>query len=402
METRGFWVLDGVSDGELERGLTQLVVSGCRTEARIVAHIAEVGRRRLFLREGFSTLYKYCQERLGLSESEAWHRTTAARIARKYPVVFDLIERREIHLSGLCKLHRFLTRANHQDLLKAACGKTKKQVEELLAVRFPGTKVHDSMRRLPSQRITPVIAVPERGALSQSNPIVASERTAGAGVAIGADAGVPRAGVSVVQSPERLGAFAPHTGEVTLARPESEREPETPRAAAQPEPRYRVQFEASGALKAKIELARALSSHANPSGDLETLFERALDVYVEQLQKKRFGKTDKPRRKEAKSVARGQRVVVRRRAHIPNDTRREVVAKDGLCCAYVSASGKRCNEQAFLQLHHEQPWAREPCDHPDNLRVFCASHNRLLAEQEFGVEYVAQRIAESEGRKAPA
>ena len=42
-----------------------------------------------------------------------------------------------------------------------------------------------------------------------------------------------------------------------------------------------MQFDASSALKAKIELARALSSHSNPKGDLETLFERALDLYVD-------------------------------------------------------------------------------------------------------------------------
>jgi hypothetical protein len=41
---------------------------------------------------------------LGLSESEAFHRLTAARIARRFPVVFSLIECRKIHLTAVCLL----------------------------------------------------------------------------------------------------------------------------------------------------------------------------------------------------------------------------------------------------------------------------------------------------------
>lgn len=150
MESGKFWRLEGVSDSGLQTELLHLLASGHRTEARIVAHIAEVERRKLFLREGFSALYKYCQQRLGLSEYEAWHRMTAARLAGRFPFVFTLIEQRKLHLSGLCVLRKFLTRENHRELLQEACGKTKLQVEELLATRFPGAKVRDSVRRLPA------------------------------------------------------------------------------------------------------------------------------------------------------------------------------------------------------------------------------------------------------------
>ena len=150
--------MEGVSDAGLQRDLAQLLAGGCRTEARIVAHLAEVERRSLFLKEGFSALFKYCVRRLGLSENEAFHRMTAARIAGSYPVVFGMIELRKIHLSGLCLLRDFLTRENHLELLEAASGKTKKQVLELLAARFPGRKVADSVRRRPRSRIAAVIA----------------------------------------------------------------------------------------------------------------------------------------------------------------------------------------------------------------------------------------------------
>ena len=57
-------------------------------------------------------------------------------------------------------------------------------------------------------------------------------------------------------------------------------------------------------MKAKLELARALSSHSNPRGELEILFERALDAYLEQLQKRRFGKSTRTRSEEQSDASR--------------------------------------------------------------------------------------------------
>ena len=84
METPEFWRLGRVSDERLRSGLAELLASGYRTEARIIAHIAEVEERKLHLREGSESLFDYCTTRLGLSNSEAFHRITAARIARRF------------------------------------------------------------------------------------------------------------------------------------------------------------------------------------------------------------------------------------------------------------------------------------------------------------------------------
>jgi hypothetical protein len=46
-----------------------------------------------------------------------------------------------------------------------------------------------------------------------------------------------------------------------------------------------------------------------------------------------------------------------------------------------------------LQFHHDECWALGGSDQVSNLRLLCASHNRLLAEQEFGESYVAERQA---------
>jgi len=83
------------------------------------------------------------------------------------------------------------------------------------------------------------------------------------------------------------------------------------------------------------------------------------------------------------------------REHIPNATKRQVHARDGLRCTFVGSDGQRCTATQFIQIHHEEAWARGGGETVDNLRMLCASHNRLLAEREFGRELVAERIAES-------
>src|SRR4051812_13472674 len=140
MHARGFWTLSEVSDGELQNGLKELLRAGARTEARIVAHLAEVEARRLHLR-GAPSLFHYCRVELGLSESEAWYRICAARAGRRFPLVFELLEKRELHLTAIALLAKHLTAENHRELLFAARGQTKQQILESLARRWPKADV---------------------------------------------------------------------------------------------------------------------------------------------------------------------------------------------------------------------------------------------------------------------
>src|SRR5450432_4878531 len=150
--------------------------------------------------------------------------------------------------------------------------------------------------------------------------------------------------------------------------------------------------------KEKLELFKALVSHSVPSGDIATVLERALDLALEQARKQRFAQTNRPRSLRTRTV---KRTNVQRepREHIPNAVQREVAARDGLRCTYVSDTGCRCSARAFLQIHHEKPWARGGAPTTENLRLLCASHNRLLAERDFGVAHVAARRAARQGPK---
>ncbi len=61
----------------------------------LLAHLAELDERRLYVELGFPSLFAYCKESLGLSESSAGRRITAARVGRRFPGVFAAVARGE-------------------------------------------------------------------------------------------------------------------------------------------------------------------------------------------------------------------------------------------------------------------------------------------------------------------
>jgi len=390
MNNGEFWELSHVADGELQTGLVRLLANGSRTEARILAHLAAVEERRLHLEAGSSSLFDYCCKCLSLSENEAFHRITAARLARRFPVIFGLIEQRVIHLTAVCLLRDYLTPDNHEELLAEAAGKTKLQVQELLARRFPRPDVASTIRKLPAPRdVTASRDVTAPRVLAMTEEITPSKPDGQATFPLN----TPNATSDVRSEPPSVqGSTSTLPVRNTVVEPLS---------AA----RYRIQLNASPQLKAKLEQARDLLSHTNPSGDLAAVIERALDLLLERTLNRRFAQTKRvrPSRSAGWKVganAEGNPEVVsengqlRRtgRRHIANATKREIVARDGLRCTFVGSDGQRCGATRFMQIHHQEPWARHGDDSPTNLRLLCASHNRLLAEQDFGRELVANRI----------
>jgi 5-methylcytosine-specific restriction endonuclease McrA len=292
------------SDEALLCDVTMLVGSHRKITANLVAVLGEIEERRLHLVGGFSSMFDFCQKKLGLSEGEAFRRILAARLGRRFPVIHSLLASGAVNLSTLELLREKLTPENHSELFAAVAGKSKREVQALLATRFP-----------------------------------------------------------------------------RLDRPSSIR----PLSALEPlsEGRFRVEFTASDELRRKLELCRDLMSHANPSRDLGVVIERALDLLLLDLERKRLGRAKRPRNSQTDGAAGTPRV----RAAV----RREVFERDGTQCTYVAEDGHRCESRAFLELDHVEPKALGGSDEAQNLRVRCRAHNQLRAEQAFGREWIERR-----------
>jgi hypothetical protein len=76
-----------ISDQQLLRDLRTAAASERQATAQLIALLAEMDIRKLYLAEGYSSLFTYCTQSLHLSEHAAYGRIEAARAARKFPVV---------------------------------------------------------------------------------------------------------------------------------------------------------------------------------------------------------------------------------------------------------------------------------------------------------------------------
>jgi hypothetical protein len=62
-------------------------------------------------------------------------------VARRFPAIFQGLAEGRLHLAAVGQLSPYLTPDNAADLLKAATHKTKSEIEELLAQRFPRSEM---------------------------------------------------------------------------------------------------------------------------------------------------------------------------------------------------------------------------------------------------------------------
>jgi 5-methylcytosine-specific restriction endonuclease McrA len=74
--------------------------------------------------------------------------------------------------------------------------------------------------------------------------------------------------------------------------------------------------------------------------------------------------------------------------------RRQVYARDGGRCRFVSPDGTRCRARGNLEFHHIVPFAFGGTPTLDNICLMCRAHNALLAERDYGREFVKRRIAD--------
>lgn len=130
--------LVALANSELIAGLASLVRQNNLLTGQLLAHLVELEQRLLHLELGFSSLFSYCVEALGMSEGTAGRRVAAARVCRRFPVVFERVALGELHLCALGALAPHLSTENAGDLFDACRGKTRRQIEQCSRLGFRG------------------------------------------------------------------------------------------------------------------------------------------------------------------------------------------------------------------------------------------------------------------------
>jgi hypothetical protein len=189
-----------LSDTELTAEVARLAWRAREATTSLIAHLAEFDARRLYLGAGFGSLFIYCVEVLRLSEHEAYNRIEAARLIRRFPVVLDRLGEGALNLTTVRLLAPHLSPDNHEELLAAAAGKTKREVEELIVQYIPRPDVPSSVRKVPAPHGTPRLPEDRMGATSDGRPAQATEPSG---------AGRPPEPAAPARRPEVLRPLAP-------------------------------------------------------------------------------------------------------------------------------------------------------------------------------------------------
>src|SRR5947208_5772349 len=146
-----------LSDQDLLAHLHLAAQAERRAMAHLVALLIELDSRRLYLGEGFPSLFAYCTDALHLSEPAAYNRIEVARAARRFPIILDALAAGELTLASVRLLAPHLTPDNHRDVLSRARHQSKREVELLVAALHPRPDVPSVIRKLPiSRQSTPL------------------------------------------------------------------------------------------------------------------------------------------------------------------------------------------------------------------------------------------------------
>lgn len=389
-----------LTDDELIASLKDLVSKERGITALLIAHLAELDRRRIHLAQGSSSLFTYCTSVLHFSEHAAYLRIEAARAARRFPVILDRIADGSLHLSAVSLLYPHLTEDNHLELLEAARHRSKRQVEENVAAIRPLPPVPATVRKLPESRVVPAVTFGDRRTSD------AAALPSGAGttatlpgmVAHGGAIDGREGSVGEIAAASTPPLPLPPTPPLPTSTPPA---PRSPAVAPLSPGRYKVQFTTSAAMIEKLREARDLLRHQAPDADTAQILEWALTEFVERLVRKKSHVGAKPsKRREARQAAAGSRV-------IPATVKREVWIRDRARCAFVGQSGERCRERGGLEFHHLEPHAVGGPATVENISLRCRAHNQYESELCFGrrgasiarEQSSAPYLAESQGRR---
>ncbi len=349
--------------------------------ARLLVRLAAVEKRELYAPCGYSSMWEYCLGELQMSEDAASRRLWAARKCREFPGLFDALADGRIHLTAVHTLATHLRPDTADELIAAASGRTKAQLRDWLACRFPQPAVPTVIR--------PVLS-----------PVLSTAETPMRGLMEPAPAECKKNLHALARVPVPSSAPNPTASQVPLR----DRSHVDPLNAEQ----VKVQFTMSRQVLAKMQQAQDLLGHQVPRQDIAALFEKLLDMAIPALEKKKFAATDRPRApRETASTSPstgtpGESPAANPRT-IPARVKRAVWKRDDGRCTFESATGRRCERTRGLEFDHVKPVALGGEPTIENVRLPCRKHNQLEAERRLGAQFMrAKRVAAERGRMLAA
>ena len=356
-----------LSDEDLLVHIDVLAGTERHASAELVAHLAVLRTRpALYAGKGYGSLFSYCTQALRLSEDAACNRIEAAKACQRFPVILDLLASGAMTLTSVRVLGPHLTVENHEVVLEKARGRTRHQIDALVAELAPRPDVPSSIRKVPAPTV-----------LSPASPVSPAPISAAAGEA-------SAAATAVTDPPLVLRPMSRPIVKITAPG------------------RYHVQFTFGQDAHDRLRRLQALLCREIPRDDQGAIFARALKLLEADVVKTKLGVSVKTRRSIRLETDRHRCHAGRACRYVPYWVKQVVWRRDGGQCAFVSPAGRRCTERTFLEFHHVETHAKGGPATVENISLRCRCHNQYEAELVFGPRGAARVRQESGNAPRPA
>lgn len=391
MRTTRIWSLKSLSDELLDREYAVRVRSDRASTAELLLYLGEMEARKRYVPAGYSSMFRFCVECGRMSEDIAYKRIRAARLARRFPAIYDRIADGRMTLSALVLLAPQLTEHAATRLLADAENKTNEQVKLLLAALAPRPDIPTTERPRAPREASPSSAsndVSTSSAELAVRPVAPSKSTE---LETSMEPLLEERERGSV-APEATPADAPPAVAVAAAQaaaapaPASQRMPRSHHAPLSPTSMY-IGTTLPMPVYEQLQEARELLSHRLASRELSEVLEAMLVITLPVLRKQKFAESAHPR---SSGGARHEPSSSRR---IPAHVKREVWERDGGRCTFVGTDGHRCTSRERIEFDHRVPVTKGGAATVENVRLLCHAHNQHEAEQVLGEGFMKAKRA---------
>ena len=353
-------LLSHLKNDQLLKDFSLAVLKEREAIADVISYLCHIWERKLYAKLGYSSLFNFLIEKHQYSKASAYRRIQAAKLVHREPRVLEYLKSAKLNLTTIGQIEPYAVGEKQDFLIQAALGKTKEEVEMLLASLSHKVDSHrDKIRRLPilkagSAAELKCIELKQADLLSEAKKQEKKpERSLEISLAFSAGAAFDTAASDITPKKEEIR-------------------------------RVKIEFVANEEVATKIERAKQILRHKYPKGKLEDIFNEALDLLLEK--KDPIRKISKQKKKEgltsqSQSISKNTSQVIRSNSrYIPKTIQREVYTRDQARCSYESPEGKQCGERNFLELDHIRPWSLGGASTSENLRLLCRTHNQYRNE----------------------
>lgn len=333
--------LKRLNDNDLLLRFGKLVRTERKITHLVLACIAEIDTRRLFLEKAYPSLYEFLTKEFGYSPSAAVRRIESARLLREVPEISHKIESGALNLSQLSQLQQAVRTATKTD-----------------------------NKKIPTEQKRELIGKIERSTQKETELILAKELSLPA----------------PTENKERIHQNESVTLTITFTKEEMEALTQARSLAAHSLESHNWSHFLSYLCRKEIKRRAPAMRDLNSSLKLNTnAQQRKLDTNCEQQDKTKpslkIAKTLQPPVTNCKKPSLTSPI----RRYLSTKIKKNLLATQKCCQFKDPFTGRMCGSTHFLQADHIQPVWAGGTNKKENLQLLCAQHNRFKYKNEAGI-----------------